>query len=461
MGFFKNFGEAMSEAGGLISDGWKCIKKGNIADGLGNIVGGTASFAGNTLTLGGAHYVGEVIADTDFGESLGETVGKYKEGEEKRNEKAEQGWKDIGEVYKLGTDHFKNGNIMGGVWSYLYGSEMAIGNSITGGYAAGAWGQGLADDIDFDAEGDGVKFKEGVDPNVAQRIMARIAKGDADSEILQQNCEATGHLGYANLMGAVDTASLVVDVVAGANFTHVATAPVKGWVKAMAKEGVKEGTKQVVKAGAAEAAQQVATYGAKKAVKKATKKAVTWGVKTATTGLVTLSTAQVCSAEVNTMVKDTKENGFFKAVTHAAVRQGANMTGDAMELADDIADSTIGKATNVVSGKVDSWLAKFPGLARIVNTCKAAGYATTKTLGSTAVVSTTVAAGKKFIDIGHHYNGVAVGDIAAEVRRDANANDESWTDLYAKRVAELDSDMGIDASDRIFVGSKVEEMGLT
>ena len=431
MGFFSNLGDAFSEVGDFFSDGWECMKNGNVLDGLGNWVTGAADAVGNTVTLGGAHALGESISDTAPMQAIGETLGEYKLGEEERNEKCAQGWKDAQGYWSLAGDHFKNGNIFGGIYSGTMGCLSNIGNGITLGQA-GKWGEDLASHIDYDAVGDGVHFKSDYDPWFGERILARIAKGNADSEILQENCEAAGKVGYANLMGFVDCGSLALDVYTGASLTHIATAPLKQIGKEGLKQGVKVGTKEVVK--------DVTVAGAKEATKVAVKEGIyitgkQWAKKTIGTALVTASVGQICSAEVNDMAK----NGLGHQVT----KQIDNIAGDAKELVDDVGDSL-------------SWLARHPFIARTVNTAKGIGDATVATLGSKKIVSNTAAWGKKFFDFQHQYDGVSTTEIAEEIRKHANEGNKSFMETYVDSVKKNDAKVNLDARDRLFIGNMVD-----
>lgn len=431
MGFFSNLGDAFSEAGDFFSDGWECMKNGNVLDGLGNWVTGAADAVGNTVTLGGAHAFGESISDTAPMQAIGETLGEYKLGEEERNEKCAQGWKDAQGYWALAGDHFKNGNIFGGIYSGTMGCLSNIGNGITLGQA-GKWGEDLASHIDYDAVGDGVHFKSDYDPWFGERILARMAKGNADSEILQENCEAAGKIGYANLMGFVDCGSLALDVYTGVSLKHIATAPLKQIGKEGLKQGVKVGTKEVVK--------DVTVAGAKEATKVAVKEGIyitgkQWAKKTIGTALVTASVGQICSAEVNDMAK----NGLG----HQVAKQVDNIAGDTKELVDDVKDGL-------------SWLARHPFIARTVNTAKGIGDATVATLGSKKIVSNTAAWGKKFFDFQHQYDGVSTTEIAEEIRKHANEGNKSFMETYVDSVKKNDAKVNLDARDRLFVGNMVD-----
>jgi hypothetical protein len=431
MSFLSNLGDAFSEVGDFCSDGWECIKNGNVLDGLGNWAMGAADAIGNTVTLGGAHALGESISDTAPMKAIGETLGEYKLGEEERNEKCAQGWKDAQGYWALAGDHFKNGNIFGGIYSGTMGCLTNIGNGITLGQA-GKWGEDLASHIDYDAVGDGVHFKSDYDPWFGEKILARIAKGNADSEILQENCEAAGKVGYANLMGFVDCGSLALDVYTGASLGHLVMAPLSQIGKEGLKQGVKIGTKEVVK--------DVTAAGAKEATKVAVKEGIyitgkQWAKKTIGTALVAASVGQICSAEVN----DIKKNGLGHQVT----KQIDNVAGDAKELIDDVGDSL-------------SWLARHPFIARTVNTAKGIGDATVATLGSKKIVSNTAAWGKKFFDFQHQYDGVSTTEIAEEIRRHANEGNKSFMETYVDSVKKNDAKVKLDARDRLFVGNMVD-----
>ena len=447
--------EAWDAAGECFSDAGECFSNGNILGGIGNGFAGASTGLFGTVSCGGTVALGDAIADTDFGGSVVEALGEYKLGEDERNEKCAQGWKDVQEYWSLAGDHFKNGNIMGGIYSGTMGVLSNVGNTITLGQA-GSWGQDLADRIDFDAEGEDVKFKDGVDPWFGERILARIAKGNADSEILQEQCEAMGKTGYANLMGTIDCASLALDVWTGTSFTHIATAPLKQIGKEGLKQGIKVGTKTATK--------EVVAEGAKEATKAAVKESVNitakqWAKKTLVKGAIALSAAQVCSAEANQIIKDTQEKNFATAVFNEVAKQAKNVGGDAVELADDVVD-----ATGAVIGKVSKfidWLKEHPLIARTVNTAKGIGSAMVTTLGSTKLVSNVAAWGKKTFDFDHSYMGVSVSALAEEIRNKANKDNKTFMQAYVDSVKKNDAEVNLNAADRLFVGGMIANEGVS
>ena len=229
MGFFSNLGDAFSEAWDFASDGWKCIKKGNVIDGLGNWVMGAADAVGNTVTLGGAHAIGKQVAETDLGESIGEHLGEYKLGEDSRNDAASKGWKDVQEHWSLAADHFKNGNIMGGIHSGLMGTLGNIGNTLTLG-RAGVWGERLSE-----------RVNNGEDVGTAGRLLDTIAQGSASSEITQEALEANGHVGKANLLGGLDLGKDAAFAAGAAGLLHGMTGAVTASTMGEAFSGASHG----------------------------------------------------------------------------------------------------------------------------------------------------------------------------------------------------------------------------
>ena len=445
--------KAWDAADECLSDAGKCFKSGNILGGIGNGFAGLATGLFGTATGGLTVAAGDAVASTGVGESLVETLGDYKLGEEERNEKCAQGWKDVQKYWDMAGDHFKNDNIMGGLYTGAMGLLGNVGNALTLGQA-GSWGQSLADRIDFDAEGEGIKFKDGVDPWFIEKILARTAKGNADSEVLQEQCEARGQTGRANLYGTIDCASLALDAWTGASFAHIATAPLKQIGKEGLKQGIKVGTKEVTK--------EVVAEGAKEATKVAVKEGVyltgkQWAKKTLFKGALTLSTAQICSAEVNQMIKDTQKDNFATAVFNEGTKQLKHVTGDGIELADDMID-----ATGAVVGRVSkfiNWLKEHPLIARTVNTAKGVGSATMATIGSTKLVSNVAAWGKKTFDFDHNYMGVSVSALAEEVRNKANKDNRTFMQSYIESVKKNDKEVGLEAADRLFVGGMIANEG--
>lgn len=408
----KNVKKTWDEGAEWFSDAGECFKHGNVWGGIVNGAAGVVTDVFGTATLGTTTAAGDALSDTIDESSIGEFLVERKLGEEERNEKCAQGWKDTQEYFSLAGDHFKNGNFFGGLYQGSMGVMGNVGNGVTLGQA-GIWGENLEDAIDWEAEGDEIKFKEGKE-NLATRYLARMAKGRADSEVLQQQCEELGMTGYANLMGAVDCGSLALDIYTGTSLIHVAKAPIK----------------------------KIAGQGIKQAAKSATKKGVQqWVGTTVKKGLITASVAQICSAEVNSMIKDTQEGGIGHAVRNQLNKQMGNVAGD---------------VTSVVGDTVDafsSWLSKHPLIARNVNTAKGIGHATVATLGGTAVVSNVAAWGKKFFDFNHNYDGSSVSAIAEDVRRRSNSGNKSFMESYIESVKENDKKCNLDAKDRLFVGN--------
>lgn len=422
------------------SDAAECFKNGNILDGVLNGAAGVATDVFGTATLGTTTAIGDALSDTADESVLMKPLIEHKMNEEANNERAAQAWKDTQEMYSLAGDHFKNGNIFGGIYQGTMGTLGNVGNGITLGQA-GVWGEKLDEKIDYEAEGDGIQFKEDAKVGAIDKVLARMAKGRADSELLQQQCEELGKTGYANLMGAVDCGSLALDIVTGASLAHVASAP----IKQITKEGLKQGTKTIAKEGVTIGTKTVVAEGASEVVKEAVKIPVKqWAKKAITKGVVTISVAQVCSSEVNSIIKDTQDGGIGRALTNQIIKQGTNITGDAASVVGDTFDT------------LSAWFSKHPFIARNVNTIKGIGHATVATLGGTKPVSNVTAWGKKFFDFHHNYDGSSVSAIAEDVRRRANGDNKSFMESYIESVKENDKKYNLDAKDRLFVGNMID-----
>ena len=221
--------KAWDAADECLSDAGKCFKSGNILGGIGNGFAGLATGLFGTATGGLTVAAGDAVASTGVGESLVETLGDYKLGEDERNEKCAKGWKDVQEYWSLAGDRFKNGNIMGGIHKGLMGVLGNAGNCLTLGQA-GRWGQSLVD-----------RINNGEDVGTAGRLLDTIAQGSASSEITQEALEANGHVGKANLLGGLDLGKDAAFAAGAAGLLHGMTGAVTASTMGEAFSGVSHG----------------------------------------------------------------------------------------------------------------------------------------------------------------------------------------------------------------------------
>ena len=402
------------------------------------------------------------------------------------------GYKNAGEMFEWGAEQWGKGNYLGAASSFLTGTFAGVGNTITLG-GANAIGENIADKVDDVEAGKLDENGDKVELNFAENIVAKIAKGNAESMILQDELADAGELGYANLLGGIDVASYALDFAGGMGLTQagkqlvtgVAKTGVKQAVKTTVKEtteeiveqGAKQAAKTAVKEVAEEGAEQVAKTAAKTAVKEiaeegaeqAGKKIVRETVKetvetTAKVGLKDRLThmglsgagayvaANVDGSDAYRIIENTKDDGFGSAMVTEAKRAVADTVDNVGTLADDVVDDAGGAVMGAVA---DKW----PALAKFINTARAAFYATSSELTQTTPGSYAIAvfeAAKErvsawFSESDYKYEGKSLGDIAHQLRENSQGFADTWQGAYKKRVLHLDEELGLDSSDRKFM----------
>lgn len=397
------------------------------------------------------------------------------------------GYDTAGEIFEMAGEHFSNGNYLGGIGTGITATFTGIGNTITAGQA-NKWGEGVIDDI------------ESGDANQFEKILDRKAQSMAEAELLQSDLEEAGELGYANLMGGVDVGCYALDVVGGLGVTSAAKKAVsvtagKYITKKVAQEGVeqiaKTATKEVVgevaeqaaktatkevigevaeqtaKTATKEALEEIAEQTTKKAVKdtvantaaksfaeatasQVTKEVGNQAVKSAWTkfgamSLVEMSLLQADSNQVNRIKENVEKDGVDGAIVKEVLNQGTTAVGDVTGVAKDAA----GFVANTLG---NSWLAKHPGLAKVVNTIRATAYATRETLPDTMPGSYALAVMSKASDNvkswlsgkEKKYANEDIKAIAKTKQRNALDDGKGWSDYYAERVSKLDNELGIE-----------------
>lgn len=390
------------------------------------------------------------------------------------------------EMYSLAADDFSSGNILGGVYDAAIGTLSGAGNTITLG-GANAIGTAIADDV------------ESGDTNAIENVVDRVAKSQAESEILQEQLADQGNIGKANLLGGIDTASLALDIAGGVGVSKAVGGLAKTTAKTVAKDtakqtakaaikdttgdiaeySVKEATKDTIaktaeqtikstaKDTAKDAAEQVVknevkdaaastaktvtkdTIGtavkdtAKKETQTSIKKAFT---KAAASTVAEASILQIDGNNVNQIIEDTKKDGIGSAITKAAIKQGTNIAGDAANVADD-----------VTSAVTNSWLSNHPGLAKFVNSVRAAGYASRKMIERTATGSYASATISKITTSVHDWasstssltSQQTLSDVAKDIQSESEEKSNGgWSKTYLARVTTLDAELGVDTTER-------------
>ena len=152
------------------------------------------------------------------------------------------------------------------------------------------------------------------------------------------------------------------------------------------------------------------------------------------------------------IIENTKEDGFGMAMLTEAERAASDVVDKTATLADDITDATGGLIMSVVA---DRW----PAFAKLINTTRAAVYATNSELkqtmpGSYAVAAFEAAKEKAsawFLGSDYKYEGKSLGDIAKQFKENSQEFADTWQGAYKKRVLRLDEELGLDSLDRKFM----------
>lgn len=317
------------------------------------------------------------------------------------------GYSNAGEIFGLAGDHFSNGNILGGLSQTVMGIGVGLGNTITIGYGTD-WGNSLVDKTE-EQEAAARRGEKIDNTNVFEDILLRMAREKADTEILQEHFEAEGDIGKANLVGGLALGSDALTLATGVNLTGAVTNSGKALL-----------TKAFTKKMAGDLV---------------------------TKSLVTTSVAQMGGNNLYNLGANVKEEGVAAAVSKELAGQTATVMDDTAELASDV-----GKTIS------NSFLAKYPGLGKFVNTCRAGLYATRNSIKSTVVGSYVDAVLEKAEDKvcawakgeDETFKNMSLKDVASQLR--TYASEDSWSESYNKRVVELDANLGLDVSDRNLIG---------
>jgi hypothetical protein len=104
-------------------------------------------------------------------------------------------------------------------------------------------------------------------------------------------------------------------------------------------------------------------------------------------------------------------------------------------------------ADTLGGNKIKDWLRAHKNIAMFLNSCRAAGFATTKRFGEFTPVAVASAAVDKFFDTGE-YTDMTISDIADSIKKNSSAYDKTWSELYTMRVEKLDSDLELDKPNR-------------
>lgn len=320
---------------------------------------------------------------------------------------------------------------------------------------------------------------------------------EAEGVNLQRELTQQGELGTANALGAVDTAGLVLDVVGGAGLLSSARTAVfgatqkeitKGLTEYTAKEGLAAAAKEVagdaaeagMKTAAKEAAETIAEESAERAAKEAIKQgtkeitesaaeaAAKNGIKSAFSASDRIAMGNLMKSKAGVAAKLIGAGNIAGSIALNSYRADFAANHTPVETAKAAAGSLMGSVAGsvdnmgdtvkeTVSNAANDFLSRHKGIAKVVNSCKAAAEATSVTASkmvptSYAVATCSVAKAKvdsfvtgadyKYMD--GNENKKSISEVAADLREDAQSDKRSWTQIYSDKVTELDKQYGID-----------------
>lgn len=459
MGFFSDTVDRMSRAysssGSVLAEAGRDFQNGNI---LGGIFTGGMSFltyATNTLSLGYLNDAGEALRDSTHYEIKTDENGNQEavitEGSGNFiTDIAGRIAVNMGEDMVLQDKLAESGNtaaanILGGI-----DCAFIVADAVGGAGTVHAIGSLAVKPFAKLAAKAAAKTTAKTMAEVTAKQTGKVVAKEATGEIIEQGAKAV----------AKDAVGEVVEQGAKTAMKEAVGEVAEQGAKVAAKEAVGEIAEQGAKVAAKEAVGEIAEQGAKTATKTAAKgtfagamrktffsmvdtansKSVGQLAKSA--GLRTLlmmNAAQVTGKEVYDIKTDTDKYGLVAALTNEAIQQAGNIVSD--------------------GGGVFMLIARqFPGVARLINTARAAGTATLKTFDNTNVGSYTSAVlsvtGDKIkswaFQTESAYKDKTIGDIAKEHKAEAerNTKGKSWTDLYVERVTRIDKAIGLDPSQR-------------
>lgn len=427
------------------------------------------------------------------------------------------------EMFDNSVEHFKNGNIGGGIESLAMSGFNTLGNAITYG-GSHALGEYLAD-------------KDSDDKNFVESKLEDMAKGRAENQVREENLEkiAHGEKGYqydddfnmissidgsdltaeeqnsalksANLIGGAQVVSdaltiataatglNAVTTMAGAARTAATETAVKVSAEQAFKEATSKGAEKVAETAAEKTAEKVAKKTAENALKKSIMKevyetsidggmkAVVEGAvspakvakagmkagvsevkkhlgKAAVAGVVTASTVQATGSRVDDIVEDVDKYGVGGAVASEVARQTGSLTKDAANVASEV----LGGGVKVLKSKLEG----YDHIKKFFNTCEAMYYASTKCLGSSTIGAYTAAICKsavlhveKFINRDKG-KVLSLRDILKQIQSNSQYSDKGFVDTYRDKVVALDKEDGFSSENRWTVrNQKLDELAVS
>ena len=504
--FWDNVCDAADNCGEMFSMAGESFANGNIMGGLHQGFLGVCSSAGNVITLGGANALGNAMSDYIDSDGNDKQTGVFDAIRDvsvnalnhvAKSEAESMLMQDdlVNGVYnEYKYDNDKNCYVIDKDEDGNLKSYKAVTKEEKDEFKKLANTMGAVDVV-----GDVVDVVTAGYGGKAITAIGKKASVEITQEVVEQTVKTSAKQGvkYLAKEGVEEVAEQGVKYIAKEGTKQIA----KEGVEEVAEQGVKyiakEGTKQIAKEGVEEVAEQGIKYIAKEGTKQIAKEGIEDGVES----IVTTTTKTI----TKDVVKDKVEKGVVGRVGNALkvngigliatrpitnrVLSGETVADTAMNgLGNAVIDATkdtagyaVGQAETVVSGvgatldKVsDSWLSKHPVLARFVNTCKSAYYASTKSFTNNKVGALAVATVSKPLDkvksfissSSEKYEGMSINEMANQFKAESTKDNKKWTDHYVERVKELDAELGLDSSTRSLVAredsvSSDAELGAT
>jgi hypothetical protein len=464
-----------SDSAEYISMAKEHFENGNWGYGIYNSLYGGLEMVGNSITLGSGAALGETIADKlDYGSTDAEAVDNSKWGTAKEGESLNWAEKIISRWAKGEADSIileenleSNGDTKSLAYANLYGvaetanlaltavsgaSLLSAGKQMAKSAAASVTGKelvsasakkagtevvkdtaeaGTKEAIEKTAEESSKTLAKGAIEGAAEKEVSAVATEAGTKEIAEKAIETSTKEAVEKTVGKE-----LVEKEASAAITEAST-------KTVAEKATEAGVKEVV----ADTAEKKAIKAASRAAfKKSTKKAVA-------AAAMTRLTTEFNSFRLNSAIKTSQQKGsVWAGIAEYARDDVASLVSDTGNAASDVID-----AVSDELNPITKWLKEHTSIAKFVNTCRASGHATAESFSKFTPVAMASAAVSKFTDMSHTYDGYSIKQIANQRKEESEANDSSWGEVYAKRVAELDAELGVDSSTRLIYGNTIED----
>ncbi|MBO5435125.1 hypothetical protein J6A31_04815 [bacterium] len=486
--WWNEYSSTYNYTGQLYSDGTDDFANGNIWGGIAKYAAGTLTGLGNFITGGGASYMGEalqkevgpgtitskddagLIADVEHGDTgnfitnmAGDIACSFAESYISQENLMDMSAKFEAQANRAATEEEKqellakandlktSANWYGVADTARIAGSIASGCSLWSGvkFAGGAIGSFISSKLGKKAATDvatgaathaALNAAAGAAANTVDDVVVNVATNSIDDVVVNMVDDVA--VGSASNIAAGVAANTVDDVVVNV------VANTADDVIANTVDDVATGAATVIAKNSAVKAATGLADDAAVAAANVTFKQMLSGVRTGLTkagvsAAVGLSTSQASGSEIWELNHNVEQNGVVIGVIQEATSQGAKIAKDASYLGRDI---------------VEDFLAKFPGLGKFVNTCRAAIYATGESIEDSKIGSYAMAVGSKVSakieswarQSDYKYKDVKLADLADQIRTDAQKDDkhDKWLDAYRAKVCELDEEIGVDSRTR-------------